>query len=286
MKKLLYMIFVLFLSIPAVALSQSNGDLFYSGYSEVRTMWEGPGQPGVSNYSDLAAFYSIYSGVSHEAGAEGRYRILNWPLSIGARFFWQDGSWRSEDEYLLGPSLQLKWGSPNGEEIVCDEDGRCRNTFWDLTIRHNLLVDLTEGDIGTAELFFLYIKEFGTLTHFQLQPSLILFYFGEDTLPEYVAEDQVQLTAAVEGSLHWIGPPRKYIQPLLRLEYTHTLTPETDDSRGVFTVATGVKGEVPLFNWLTFWWSVSGGVRAFTGDFQEKWGWLVGGNAGFLFKIE
>jgi len=271
-----------FVSVPAVALSQSNGDLFWIFYSEVRKMWQGPGIPGVSNYSDIAAGYSVYPDVSQEAFAEGRYRILNWPLSVGARFQWQDGSWRSEAEFLLGPSLQLKWG--HGEEIVCDENGRCRNTFWDLTVRHNLLFDLREGDVGTAELFILFIKEFGTLTHFQLQPSAILFYFGEDKLPEYTAEDQVQLTAAVEGSLHWVALPRKYIQPLLRLEYTHVWTPENGDSRGVFTGTTGLKGEVSLARWCTFWWSAYGGARAFTGDYPEKWGWVVGGSAGFLFK--
>ena len=261
--------------------------LFWIFYSEGRYIHDGPAVPGVSNYSDVAAFYSVYPDVSHEAGVEGRYRILKWPLSVGARFLWQDGSWRSEseDEFLLGPSLQLKWGSPNGEEIICNaETGKCRNTFWDLTLRHNLLVDLQEGDIGNAEFYAIFLKEFGVLTHFQLIPAVFLFYFGRDALPEYIQEDQVQLTTQIEGSLHWVAPPKKLVQPLLRLEYTHVWTPEVNDSRGVFTTATGVKGEVRVTSWMVFWWSVYGGIRAFTGDYQEDYGWLVGGSAGILFK--
>jgi hypothetical protein len=277
-KLFLCFVFISVVSVASPASAQEDGDLFWYNYFELKYIADGPAEPGVSNYSELWGNYAVYSDVSHEVGVGGRWRIDEWPLSVGGEFLFQDGSWRSENEYELGYTLQLKWG--RGEEIQCDAEGNCRNTFWDFAIRHATLIDLTEGDVGRSTLLATFIKEWGMATHFQLIPSLNFFYFGSDSLPEYEQGHQFQLTGSVEASIHWLA--WKYICPLLFLEAANTWT-LPDDSRGVFTPNVGIKGE---FRWdpVTLWYTARGGPQVFFGDFQRDYGWDIMFSLGLLFK--
>jgi hypothetical protein len=213
-------------------------------YADGRYIHDGPAAADVSNYSEVgAAYYHFLSGQG--ITAEGRYRIMDWPLSLGARYDWVTGDWTSRDRHHIGPSIQLKWGSPR---------------VWDISLRLNLLVDINEGDMGAIELRVQYLRNFG---NFQLIPLIQATFQGENELPEYSAPWEAQLTIQLEGSGYWRN--WTYIRPLVSIENVNWWQ-FGGEHRGLLSLGGGAKGEWAATSFMTWWYRLSVEYRHYYGE--------------------
>ena len=222
---------------PSIASAQNS----VVGYAEGRVDFNGqknPSAPAATNYSDLAACIAGYNA-GMDVCAEGRWQFYKGlPLSIGGRFQYQMQKWSSRDEYLLGPTLQLKLG---------------RSV--DVTFRLEPLVDLLEGDMGIIRLLMLIYKQWQGRNTYQLNFQANYQWHGPDRHEldsgYYVASEH-QVSGEIDGAWHPSG--WKYIYPLVYVggagywnsSQTHTrdgVFPAAE-SRGLFNLGTGVRGEI------------------------------------------
>ncbi len=213
-------------------------------YTEGRYIHDGEARLNVSNGSEIGgAYFHFPSGQG--AMIDGRYRISDWPISIGAQFNWMTGDWTTRDRLWFGPSLQLRWG---------------RARVWDFYLRFNILVDCQEGDLGAIEFRMQYLRNFRRI---QIIPIIQATIQGEDNLPEYYSAWEAQLTAQVELSGYWRN--WTYVRPLGRIESTNWWQ-FGGDHRGFISLEVGAKGEWLASSWATFWYQLAGGLRIYYGD--------------------
>lgn len=246
---------------PSGAHAQDN--FTHTVYTEMRYVHDGQARLNVSNGSEVGVAY-FHFPTGQGVTFDGRYRIADWPLSIGAQFNWMTGDWTTRDRFWFGPSLQLRWGRPR---------------IWDFYLRLNILVDCQEGDLGAVEFRMQYLRNY---RHIQFIPILQAVLQGEDNLPEYYASWEAQLTAQVEISGYWRN--WSYIRPLGRIELTNWWQ-FGGQHRGFVSFEVGAKGEIPVASWMTLWYQLAGGLRAYYGEgFQgEAFGGVVIFSAGIAF---
>jgi len=233
------------------------------GYGEVRYDFNGqknPSAPAATNYSDLAACVAGYT-VGADACLEGRWQVWkNMPISVGVRFQYQYQAWTARDEYLLGPTLQIKLG-----KVV------------DVTLRLDLLVDLQDGDMGIVHPYLLLHKQWQGKSTYQLNLQFHYQWLGSDRyqLSEgYYDASEHQVMAEIDGAWHPAG--FKWIFPLayvggagyFNTSETHTSAGvfPAQEKRGMLYLGLGARGEIQMGKQAVLWYQARVGYQCHFGD--------------------
>lgn len=235
MKKIAVIVVVVMYQTVAMA------DNFSAAYLEGRKVFQGKGGAWMSAYSDLAVYLPVYSSGS-EFGLEGQYNVAG-PLSMGGKFLSQFPEWSKRDNYLFGPSFQLKLG--NSEEWG----------LFDATVRLVPLLDSEAGELGRTELYLITIFETG---RWQIIPAIFAFWTKDFVWKSKSQQKTMQTEFAFQL---W----QRKLMAVIRPEVTNV---QSEDGTGrkvaditVFTISFGLKGEFPVGNGVTLWGQLSFGPQ-------------------------
>lgn len=254
--------FVVF-SVMMVLVSDAAAQNSAVGYGELRYDFNGqksPSAPAATNYSELAACVAGYTAGA-DVCLEGRWQFAkSLPVSIGGRFQYQYQTWTDRDEYLLGPTLQLKLGKAV-----------------DVTFRLDLLVDLQDGDMGIVHPYLLLHKQWQGKNTYQLNIQLHYQWLGKDRYDladGYYDAAEHQVMGEVDVAWHPAG--FKWIFPLAYLggagyfnsSETHTNVGvfPASEKRGMLYMGLGARGEIGMGKQAVLWYQARVGYQHHFGD--------------------